>query len=740
MTKRYASIVLDKDIGKPLDYLIPDQFLEIIKRGMRVEVPVKNSLDKGYVIDLKESPSVEKTHVISRILSEEVISKELFDLALWMSKYYCTTITRVLKCIVPPSIRQEVHPKTKLFLSLAKSKKETLNLLSTLKTTPAQAKVLELLLHAQKGLFLKDLLKEADISRAPIDLLIKKKIIHCEEILSDSNNILLQKDFFMTTPKKLTNEQEQAFSKISASLESGKFEAHLLFGITGSGKTEIYLQAIQKALDLKKNGIMLVPEISLTPQTIERFKGRFKNKIAILHHKRSLGERFEAWHSALKEEANIVIGARSAIFTPIPNLGLIIVDEEHDNSYKQSEESPAYHARNIALIRGKLERCTVILGSATPSLESYFRAEKDNLILSHLASRPNAKLPKVHIIDMKKEREKNGAFSHFSEPLLEGIKERFKRGEQTLLFLNRRGYNAFLFCKNCSKVFKCPHCDIALAFHKNAGLLLCHLCGYKTPPFHTCPNCKSEEPIKYSGFGTEHVEKSLKAMLPEIRTLRLDRDTTSGKHSHETLLKEFKSGKADVLIGTQMIVKGLHFPSVTLVGVLNTDSALNIPDFRSSENVFQLLTQVAGRAGRSLLEGEVIIQTNFPEHPIINWAAKQDFLSFYQNELENRKLFDYPPFSHLAKFLFSGPDEKTLLASSTAFRELLIKNLSPSFEIYPIIPAGHEKIKDLFRLQFLIKGQTMQNLHLAIAKLRNQYKLPSSIKLFIDIDPASTFF
>ncbi|MBI5346735.1 MAG: primosomal protein N' [Chlamydiae bacterium] len=734
-----AEVILENNIDKPLDYLVPKAMQELIKVGHIVKVPLRGVLRTGYVLSLKKEQAAPSILPIETI-EDRSIPEELLNLAEWMSKYYCINLSKIFKFLMPISIRENVLPKMQIFLTAQKTKKELLALHQELLLTSAsQAKAIEQFLKAQKGLFLTELL-EKEISKSVIDALIKKNIISSQKIIKEQSDLLLNEDFFSTKPKTLSLEQENALNSVSQSLQSSRFNVHLLFGVTGSGKTEIYLQAIQQALDMNKGTIMLVPEIALTSQTIERFKARFKEKIAIIHHKRSAGERSKDWQSMLSEEAKIVIGARSAVFSPMPNLGLIIVDEEHDSSYKQQEEAPAYNAKNIAIVRAKIANATVILGSATPSIESYFNAKKNKYILNELTQRPNnSSLAKVHVIDMKTEMQKKGGFTYFSEELLSKIKNRYDLGEQTLLFLNRRGFNTSLICTNCSNVFKCSSCDVALTFHKRENYLSCHLCGFKIATYHQCPSCHSLEHIKYQGFGTEHVEASLHAIFPTIRTLRADRDTTQTKHGHEILFKQFRAGKADVLVGTQMIVKGLHFPSVTLVGILNTDGALNIPDFRSSETVFQLLTQVAGRSGREELQGEVIIQTFMPENETILLAKNQDFKSFYSSEIENRKLFNYPPFTNMIKLVFSSKDESKTAMIAEDFRKILVQNLSSEDTIHPVIACGRAKVKDHFRFQFLIRGKRTLSLCSAIEKTKKQINL-GSIHLFIDVDPISTFF
>ena len=502
----------------------------------------------------------------------------------------------------------------------------------------------------------------------------------------------------------------------------------------------MYLQAIDRALQLKKGVLFLVPEIALTGQMIERLRGRFQEKIAILHCRLSEGERHDAWHHMREGKAMIAIGARSAIFSPIQNLGLIIVDEEHEPSYKQSDEAPAYHGRDVAVMRGKLLGATVLLGSATPSVESYHNAQRGKYKLSVLKGRADsATLPEVTVVDMKEETAKNKGFTLFSSPLIKAIEERVRIGEQVILFLNRRGYHTSQMCSACAHVLQCPHCDTNLTFHLGDNVLACHLCDHRlTPPPKCCPSCKVEGSLKFKGAGTEMVERALHALLPEIRTLRLDADTTRHKGSHEILFKSFRAGKADVLIGTQMIAKGLHFPQVTLVGVLNADGSLQIPDFRASETVFQLLTQVAGRSGRGALRGEVIIQTHLPQHPIIDLAKEQNYEGFFAQEIALRELFRYPPFTHLVKITFRGKDPQKVQESAEDLRLKLIMQLPADFEILPLVPCGHAKIKGDFRFQFIIKAEKIGQLLPLLQKEERRAKdLAASVSTSIPSPPFS---
>ncbi|HSX14104.1 MAG TPA: primosomal protein N' [Chlamydiales bacterium] len=722
----FVTVYLDQSLQKPLDYAVPKD--TIVQVGMRVEVPLKTRTAKGTIATIKTHSSFSEVKEIIRVLSPQgELSASQWKLAEWMSHYYATSLQKVLKCFIPPNIRRDVKEKSQKLFTLAKTHKETLEECSHLRIqSPKQADVLELLLQFPKGVFFSHIKEKISVSA--LQTLVKKKWIQ-EQNLPFSD--ILEEEFFPSSPKTLNEEQEKTLDSIRENLDKKIFSAHLIYGITGSGKTEVYLQAIAKALELGKSAMLLVPEVALTSQTIERFKARFPHKIAILHHKRSLGERTTAWEDLRSGKIQIVVGARSAIFCPIQNLGLIIIDEEHDGSYKQSDEMPCYQGRDVAVMRAHFENCCVILGSATPSIESRYNAKLGKYHLHELRARATkATLPKVHIIDMKMAMERNGGFTHFSSELLNAMKDRLEKGEQTLLLLNKRGFHRMQLCKSCRSIVKCPHCDLSLTFHREANLLKCHFCNYGLPPYRDCPSCHKPE-LEFKGFGTEHVERSLHAILPNVRTLRMDRDTIQKKHDHEEIFKQFRAHKADVLIGTQMIAKGFHFPSVTLVGILNIDASLTIPDFRSPEHVFQLLIQVAGRAGRAEIPGEVYLQTFMPDHPVIKKAQMQDYDAFYNDEIEERKSFNYPPFSHLAKLTFSDTNSEIAQRNAENAHAFLKKELPSTAQIFPVVPAGHPKIKDLYRFQILIKTPKIGNIANILQNIQGAK---------IDTDPNSTFF
>lgn len=740
---KYASIVLDLAIDKTLDYIIPDDLQSTLKEGMRVEVPLKGRMQKGFVFALHNTPPhFSKISSIGKVLSPDpLITPDLFQLAIWMAKYYCAPLHAVFKILLPPSLRKNTKYKEQLFVMRAKTKEETREYIEKIRNRfSGQAEVLDFMIQVQKGVLLTELIEKTGCSRSVVDTLKKNGFLMLD-IMRIDRSPLLHEEYFPTKPKILHQEQLNALGKIIHSIEINAFTTHLLFGITGSGKTEVYLQALEKNLALGKSAIMLVPEISLTTQTIERFRSRFPNKLAILHHRLSPGERHDEWHRIAKGEAKIIIGARSAVFSPAKNLGLIIVDEEHETSYKQTEDPPCYHARDVAIMRAKFTEACVILGSATPSLESFYNAKNGKYILSKLSSRPDsAKLPAIVPIDMKKEYDKAKGAVTFSEQLLTEIRKRYEIGEQTILFLNRRGYHTSLLCTGCGYVVKCPHCDLSLTFHKGENYLCCHLCGYSILPPSNCPQCHSSQSLKFKGVGTEQVEKALHAIFPEIRTLRLDADTTRHKGSHQKILRDFGTKKADILIGTQMIAKGHHFPEVTLVGILNSDTCLHIPDFRSAETTFQLITQVAGRAGRGQTPGMVLIQTMMPENQTIQLATEQNFEKFYENEMEIRKLFHNPPYTQMTKISFTGENTNEVLQYAEEWRALFTSFLPPTFELLPLCPAGHTKIKGKYKFQFIIKGPTSGALSDVCKKIRSQKGINQKVRVSIDINPTSTYF
>ncbi|WP_086348559.1 primosomal protein N' [Candidatus Enterococcus clewellii] len=542
--------------------------------------------------------------------------------------------------------------------------------------------------------------------------------------------------FEKTVPFALNDEQQTAVSSILHSMETRSPDTYLLEGITGSGKTEVYLQAIAEGLRQKKTAIMLVPEISLTPQMVQRFKSRFGDQVAVLHSGLSHGEKYDEWRKIERGEAQVVVGARSAIFAPLDNLGVIIIDEEHEASYKQ-EETPRYHSRDLAIWRGSYHGCPVVLGSATPSLESRARAQKkvyQHLLLTQRANSA-ASLPQIDVVDMREEVQRKNA-STFSTTLQEKLIERMARKEQSVLLLNRRGYSSFVMCRDCGYVLPCPNCDISLTLHMDTKTMKCHYCGHEEGIPHRCPNCNSDK-IRYYGTGTQKVEEELKTLFPESRVLRMDVDTTRRKGAHERILSAFENQEADILLGTQMIAKGLDFPNVTLVGVLNADTALNLPDFRSSERTFQLLTQVSGRAGRAEKPGEVVIQSFNPEHYAIQLAKGQQYEAFYQKEMQIRHRGDYPPFYFTVQITASHPEENVAAKQMFVIMKELQQGLSDQSILLGPTPNAIMRIKNRYYYQMIIKYKQEPQLQSLLKKILSdtQAATAKGLKVSIDAEP-----
>ena len=538
-------------------------------------------------------------------------------------------------------------------------------------------------------------------------------------------------------PPFLTHEQKGALDIILKSLEKSKFDTFLLHGITASGKTEIYLRAIKKCLELGKAGIVLVPEISLTPQTVGRFKSRFGDSVAVLHSRLSQGMRFHEWRRIKQGEAKIVVGARSAVFSPVKELGIIILDEEHETSYKQ-EEMPRYHAREAAQMRAEINECPLVLGSATPSIESYYRAKKNEFKLLKLSKRiEKMALPKVTVVDMKRELLDMQRIFVFSRTLKNKIEAVVKKNEQAILFLNRRGFSTFVNCKKCGFVVKCSRCDSTMVYHFATQNLTCHWCNSKVSAPKTCPSCESNQ-IRYFGIGTEKVEEELQRMIPYTRVERMDTDSTRKRGTHAKILGNFRRGVIKVLIGTQMIAKGLDFPNVTLVGVISADTALNLPDFRASERTFNLLTQVAGRAGRGELGGEVIIQTYAPRHYAITASAKHDYDAFYEKEIASRKDLSLPPFYHLTRLTLRGRSNKDTLDTANELVQELRKYLKEKdISVLGPVPAVISRLRGRYRWNIIIKSKYVIKLNSRLKEVLGSYKKGKGISVVVDVDPIS---
>ena len=637
------------------------------------------------------------------------------------------------------NIQSKARPQTVSVVSLAKPISEIEEQIPELESrAPKQAEMLRILLDCNdETLTTTELTKRANTSLTGLRSLEGKGLV-CLESVQIVRNPLSLDPVPSTQPLTLNPDQATALEAIQGAIDSNKRELFLLHGVTGSGKTEVYMQAMASVLDRGKRVIVLVPEISLTPQTVSRFVGRFGSRVAVLHSNLSDGERYDQWQQIKGGAADIVVGPRSAVFAPFPNLGLIVIDEEHETSYKQDAAHPFYHARDVAVKRSELVDCPLILGSATPSLESFYHAQQGEYTLLKLPSRvSNIEMPPVEIVDMREEL-KRGNRTIFSTSLRRTIEERLSKGEQIILFLNRRGFSTHVFCRTCGYVERCDHCSISLTFHFHAKRMGCRHCGYERPTPQVCPECGSVY-IRYFGLGTEQVEQEVVKAFPRARVRRMDADSTTRKDAHQQILDVFRSGEIDILVGTQMIAKGLDFPNVTLVGVISADTALNLPDFRAGERAFNLLTQVAGRSGRSEAGGDVIVQTYMPEHYSIQAAEGHDYLRFYREEIGYREALLYPPLSHAATILLRGEVEAEVIQTANHLLdqlEVFKADRFPSVEIRGPVPAPLARIRNKFRWHFLLRSEDVEELRELIRCAVSETS-SASIDLIVDIDPMS---
>lgn len=710
----------NKNIDRVFDYSVPDCFLDKIKLGIRVKVPFGKMELEGFVVEIKGSSDVEVKDILDVIDDEAILNSELLELGKKMQEDTLATLISCYQIMLPKALKakngQVINKKFDTYYYLNK------DIVCYGKLSASQEKIINLCME-KEFVLRKELV---DISLSSLNTLIKKNILLEKKL----EHYRLSYNEKIEAKKELTNDQRSVVDEVLAN--TGYFP-YLLFGVTGSGKTEVYMELIEDALNKGKTSIVLVPEISLTPQMVLRFQKRFGDNIAAIHSALSDGEKYDEWRRIVKGEAKIVIGARSAIFAPLNNIGMIIIDEEHSDSYKQDDSNPRYNAKDIALLRGKYHNCPVIMGSATPSLEIFARAKKGVFKLLELPNRINGKsLPHINIVDMNEMISKTKG--HFSPVLLEAISARLLKNEQIILLLNRRGYSSFVTCKNCGYTFKCPNCDITLTYHKSSRTLRCHYCGYGTKVYDTCPECH-EKSINDLGVGTEKVEEELNKLFPESRILRMDFDTTSRKGMHEKMIKDFKNHEYDILLGTQIVSKGLDFDNVTLVGVINADTSLNIPDFRSSETTFSLLAQVAGRAGRSDKEGEVIIQTFNPEHYAIQYTKKHDYLGFYNREMSIRRELKYPPYYYICYVKISGKDNKYIYEESLKITKLFHNKLINMIILGPS-PCTIFKLNNIYRYGIILKYKKDEDLREVLNKVIEHYKDNRNIKIDVNFNPS----
>ena len=793
---QYAQVIVDvptMQTDQPYTYLVPDEWQAVIECGMRVEVPFGegNRHIQGFVTalptELAESTLSLKS-LIRVIDLAPVVNQELLQLADYMKDVTFSFKINCLQTMLPAAMKaayqkkfvllDEDHPVKETYFSQSNEIDwdviEAAGALTLFKRLREQSivelrylvkeKVNKKMIRYVKSLVTTDnyfvfkeqlrpnalrqhqLLEQLKTTpRETVTFYREKELLSTHLKTAEKNGWLSfeevesyrdpfeNHDFPKTLPWQLNTEQQQAVSRILAAEAQGEATTFLLEGITGSGKTEVYLQSIAEILNKGKTAMMLVPEIALTPQMVQRFKSRFGKAVAVLHSGLSQGEKYDEWRKIERGEAQVVVGARSAVFAPLQKIGLIIIDEEHEATYKQ-EDTPRYHARDLAIWRSQYHHCPVILGSATPSLESRARAQKKRYELLYLTQRAheNAQLPSVTIVDLKEEYAQKNT-STFSHLLQEKISNRLQQKEQIVLLLNRRGYSSFMMCRDCGYVLPCPNCDISLTLHMDVKKMRCHYCGHQENIPKKCPDCQGEK-IRYYGTGTQKVEEELQERFPSARILRMDVDTTRKKGAHEKILKAFEEQEADILLGTQMIAKGLDYPNITLVGVLNADTALNLPDFRSSERTFQLLTQVSGRAGRGAKPGEVIVQTFNPEHHSIVLAQAQDYEAFYQQEMILRHQSGYPPFYFTVKITISHPAEQVVAKKSYQIAEQLKNGLSPESRILGPTPSGIARIKNRYYYQIILKYKHEVHLHRMLREILETSQSEQRKNLYVSID------
>lgn len=743
-----ARVTLEIALRKEFDYAIPPELSGRIEVGSRVKVPFGQRQVMGCVTAvLEDSPQTGLRSVLKVVGQQSLVTPRVLELARWIAGYYCCPVETALKSVLPDSVRREDDGwRERLFVRMLPVTGEPPRL------TRRQAEVWAVI-EEWREISLQELLRLTGTTADTVRRLEDKGLIRLAPQISErdpyADELILP-----TEPLAMNPQQVAALSAINAALDAGRTGTRsrkesggtfLLHGVTGSGKTEVYLQALAHCLAHGQGAIVLVPEISLTPQTVERFKARFssgplKTLVAVLHSHLSAGERHDEWHKIRQGRARIVIGARSAIFAPVEPLGLVIVDEEHEHSYKQ-EEAPRYHARDVAVLRGQREGAVVVLGSATPSLESYFNAKRGKYVLLEMPVRvDDQKLPVVRVIDLRNEARKEKGLAIFSPQLREAILSRIEKKEQVILFLNRRGYSTSLQCPKCGYVAGCPNCSVTLTFHRARQRLCCHICGYEAAAPLVCPEPQCRNPaIRYAGIGTQRVEETLARLFPHARIQRMDSDVLNRKDDFRRILGDFRTGKIDILVGTQMIAKGLHFPNVTLVGIIHADLSLHMPDFRAGERTFQLLTQVSGRAGRGDVEGEVVVQSFTPFHPAIQYARRHDFVGFYEQEIEFREQLRYPPFSRVALLTLKGRNEDKVKFSAEHVRAELQKRLVGWKDLVLAGPGPAPLLRadSFYRYQLMLRTRQMSHLSQELSALQQALTLPEDLTLTIDIDPVN---
>ena len=720
---------------------MPDELCQTIEAGRRVRVPLGHSNRPvlAYCIRVEGRPvGARKLKSVQAVIdAKTLLAPPMLRLTRWLADYYLCPWAAVLETVLPAGVRSGAGTRLTTFLSVAP---EAAKRISQEKFPPKQAAVLKALFESDSPMTAAELARAARCGQAPIKTLQRKGLIRAQ-------SERVQMPQISAAPVKrekhlvLNADQHKALSAITQTMNSREHRTILIHGVTGSGKTEVYIQAIQEVIRFGRQAIVLVPEISLTPQTVERFRSRF-GEVAVLHSHLSDAERHWHWQRIVEGAVSVVVGARSAIFAPTPHLGLIVLDEEHESSFKQ-DSAPRYHARDVALVRAKAEAVPLVLGSATPSLESWRRAQTGEFILMEMPRRVfDRPLPAVGTVDLRIDKARRAVTrGSIGRQLHAAITKALEAGGQVILLLNRRGFSTHIQCPACGYVLQCPNCDIALTHHRTQEIALCHFCDYQIPSPTTCPKCEFTG-IRYSGLGTQRLEAEVRARFPNVTCLRMDTDTMQGHGSHERALAAFRSGKVSILLGTQMIAKGLDFPNVTLVGVINADTALHLPDFRAAERTFHLVTQVAGRTGRGEKGGHVLVQTFNPDHPAIQAAIRHDYAAFAKGELPIRQMLRYPPFSSMIRLVIRGPSEPIAREFANFLggrvKELLSAEGMPVTESARVLgpaPAPFARLRGMYRFQIQLQGPDGDKLRDAVRQATADMKEPESVQWIADVDP-----
>jgi primosomal protein N' (replication factor Y) len=731
----YARVITDNPTDKELDYAIPEPWADKVQVGSRVKVPLRSREILATVAALVDTPSVPNPRFLSALISEKpILNESLLRLARWMADYYCCPMEAAIRSVLPQVIRKaEIGFKRERVLTINSliSDKELVALQAK---APRQVEVMRLALDIAAPIRWRELQMRGATTDRTIQQLVDRDWLRVD-LEKTERDPFANEQFVRSKPHTLNPDQKRALEMIIQSVERRDAQPILLHGITGSGKTEIYLQAIQYCLHQGFGALMLVPEISLTPQTVERLKTRFQAElIAVLHSHLSAGERHDEWHKIHSGKARVAIGARSAVSAPVDRLGLIIVDEEHEISYKQ-EDAPRYHARDLAVVRAHLDGCAIVLGSATPSSESYQNALSGKYRLAQLSSRvDNRRLPMIRIVDMRQEYLKQKHLPLISNVLATAIDARLTKKEQSILFLNRRGFATSLVCNQCGYVCECPNCSVALTFHLAENRLKCHLCGHTAVAPRKCPKC-GDPSIRYAGFGTEKIEGAVQKLFPSAAVARMDADSMGRKDAYRKTLHAFRIGEIDILIGTQMIAKGLDFPNVTLVGIINADIGLHMPDFRAGERTFQLLTQVAGRAGRGDTEGEVFVQSSTPFSPAIQFARHHNFEGFWEQESEFRERCEYPPFVHLLMIHVRSEHQRRAEFTAETIHRRLSEQLATGTTLNAVVPAPIERSKGFYRFQILMRTKAVRQTSQSVRSVLQKLTFSDDVQVSVDVDP-----